>query len=166
MKKQPISIPKLISFIVVVCFCIGLAVWFSPIFSGKREYYEAKAQGKTIDVVFENGKLVIKAEVATSNDDLARGLSDRDSLSAGFGMLFDLGAPAKETTFWMNKMEFDLDMIWILNGKIVGIDRSVPFPKKNEQPALIKSPGRVTHVLEITPGQSGFLNVGDPVLFR
>lgn len=164
MDKQPLSIPKLISFFVLSLFCIGLVVWFSPLFSGKREYFEAKTQGHTSDVLI--GNLKIKAEVVKNPQDLAEGLSHRNSLSSGYGMLFDLGSPAKPVSFWMKEMRFNLDMIWINDGKVVGIDRNIPYPKSSEPPMMKDSPGNVQYVLEIIPGQTQGVEVGAPVTFR
>lgn len=122
--------------------------------------------GKTAEVVLGNGKLTIKAEVKKSQKELARGLSERSALARGYGMLFDLGASTEGVSFWMKDMRFDLDMIWINDGKIVGISRNVPFPHANEQPVVIDSPGVVNFVLELIPGQTDKLQIGDRVLFR
>lgn len=160
MDKQP-QITKLLSLSLMGLFLLGIVVWFSPIFNGKREYYEAKATGETADI--QIGTLKIKAEVVKSERDMAEGLSHRNSLAKGYGMLFNLGS-AQTISFWMKDMQFNLDMIWIANSQVVGIDRNIPYPKKNEYPLIKKSPGEVQYVLEVMPGQTQGIAIGD--IFR
>lgn len=83
----------------------------------------------------------------------SRGLSgvQLDQLNAE-GMLFQFDSP-KERTFWMKGMKFDLDVVWMKEGKIVKIDRNVPAPKNGEDPVYMRStPLQVDQVLELPAG--------------
>ena len=53
-----------------------------------------------------------KLEPAATNDKRLRGLSGRDSLPDGTGMLFIFDRPS-EQCMWMKDMKFSIDMMWL-----------------------------------------------------
>lgn len=53
-----------------------------------------------------------KLEVADSADERERGLSFRDELPAGQGLLFVFESP-EPACIWMKDMNFDIDIIWV-----------------------------------------------------
>lgn len=97
------------------------------------------------------GDQVLSVEVVQTPADIEQGLSDRTEIGAD-GMLFVL--PQRSTpSFWMLRMQFALDMIWIDNGQIVQIDRNVPPPSETSGIPTIVTPRQpVTHVLEVPAG--------------
>lgn len=107
-----------------------------------------------------------KVEIADTVYLRSQGLSGRESLPADAGMLFVFDAPAVRT-FWMKGMKFPLDIIWIQNNRIVGIEKNVP-PEPGKSVFSLKmytSPEAVDRVLEINAGlweRYGF-EVGDRV---
>jgi uncharacterized membrane protein (UPF0127 family) len=70
---------------------------------------------------------VIRAEVAATGSTRKNGLSGRQSLGAGEGMLF-LFPLADRYPFWMIDMEFPIDIIWIRGRTVVDIAANVPPP--------------------------------------
>lgn len=54
----------------------------------------------------------------------AKGLGGRDSLSWDHGMLFRYPEPGFPG-FWMKDMRFDIDIVWIRDGRIVDISHRV-----------------------------------------
>jgi uncharacterized protein len=70
------------------------------------------------------------------------------------GMLFVF--PDQEVRhFWMKGMQFPLDVVWIKDGKIVGVDRDIPAPAKGEEPVRMSSqPVSVDMVLELPAGDA------------
>lgn len=78
-------------------------------------------------------------------------------------MYFELGE-RRQVTFWMKEMHFPLDIIWIDNGKIVGIEKNAPIPTSVNIPTF-PSPTQVTNVLEVNAGFSdkNNLKTGDKV---
>ena len=113
------------------------------------------------------GNNVFEIEVASTVGQQAKGLSFRDSLDRTRGMLFDFG---KETTptFWMMGMRFPLDIIWIKDGKVVGIEKNAAAPTPDTPETALKlynAPGPINMVLEINAGLCDELgiNVGDEV---
>lgn len=106
-----------------------------------------------------NGRTFIVRQVS-SQSRLEKGLGGQKSLCQRCGMLFNFPAKAK-LDFWMKDMQFDLDIIWISDGRIVAIEKDIPYDSEKTF-----SPGtEADKVLEINAGISekfDFL-VGDPV---
>ena len=67
--------------------------------------------------------------------------------------------------FWMLRMHFDLDMIWLKQGKVVGITTDIPHPQDSNERNLPRysSPTEVDWVLEVPAGSAKKwqLQVGD-----
>lgn len=110
-------------------------------------------------VVFENGRSVL-IEIADTEMERRIGLSDRDYLEAGTGLLF-VHDVREVPSYWMKGMRFSIDFIWIDNGEIVDLTQNAP----PEDPAITYySPSSpITHVLEVNAGfiEEYDLSVGD-----
>ncbi len=123
------------------------------------------------DVINNNQKSVtinnkeIKVEVAKTNEERAKGLSGRDSLEADSGMLFIFNN--QKPIFWMKDTKVALDIIWINDLKIVGINKDVqPEPGVSEDKLKkYPAPEEIDLVLEVSAGYSDKNNikVGDNV---
>lgn len=75
------------------------------------------------------------------------------------GMLFVFVEPEVQH-FWMQRMRFDLDVLWIKGDQIVAISRSVPAPRPGEEPATMTSqPVPVDRVLELPAGKAQELGI-------
>lgn len=95
----------------------------------------------------------LQVEVRRTPEELAQGLSGRNQVK-GDGMLFVLPTRSKPS-FWMKDMQFDLDMIWINEGKVVEITANVPAPPPGTPDRALPaySPQQVVdHVLEVPAG--------------
>jgi len=77
---------------------------------------EATLRGRTFQI-----------EVADTPAKRELGLGERDGLPEGHGMYFPFGA-SQRWVFWMKGMRFPIDIVWISEGKVVGIEHSVPPP--------------------------------------
>jgi len=93
------------------------------------------------------GQVKVKAEVVQSPPKLYLGLSHRKELPEGQGMLFVM-PPKRVQRFCMRDMQFPLDFIWLVPGKVAGLARNVPA----DYQGAINSPEPVTHVLEVPAG--------------
>jgi uncharacterized membrane protein (UPF0127 family) len=94
----------------------------------------------------------VAAEVVVSAADQARGLGYRDSLEWNHGMLFPYESPGFRS-FWMKGMRFDIDIVWILDGRIVGIHHRVPRVEAQEGPwPPVGTDSMVDQVLEVPAG--------------
>jgi uncharacterized membrane protein (UPF0127 family) len=95
---------------------------------------------------------VVSIEIARTPAQQVQGLSDRASLDWNRGMLF-VYDEANFQSFWMRRMHFDIDIVWIRGGRIVGIEHFVPYPRENPlRPATRTSPELTDRVLEVPAG--------------
>lgn len=114
------------------------------------------------------GGKTINVTLADSDEEKIKGLSGTTFLPGDSGMLFSYADNKASPKFWMKGMLIPLDIIWIANGKIVSLDRSVPVPDKGTPDAklqIYQSPVPVDYVLEVNSGFSSLNNieVGDSV---
>lgn len=122
---------------------------------------------KTNGPIVEIGQTQIPVELATSSEAIQKGLSGRPSLDKDKGLLFIFSKPYKYR-FWMPDMNFPIDIIWINNGKIVEISKSVTNKFDPAKPVFYAPQEPAQYVLEVNAGfsdQKGF-SVGDSVLFK
>lgn len=110
----------------------------------------------------------IYVEVVNTDETRTLGLSGRESLSEGTGMLFDFtNTNVTKPSFWMKDMKFAIDIVWINNSKIIGITPNVPAPTDNQNLPTYPPPSNITHVLELPSGyaEKANIKVGDTVKF-
>ena len=98
----------------------------------------------------------IEVEIAKTEEERTKGLSDRDSIGNFQGMIFVFPQKDVTPTFWMKDMKFPIDIIWINDNKIVKIDKNIDYPKgqTKESLPLYKPPSPVDYVLEVKAGFS------------
>lgn len=89
----------------------------------------------------------IKVEIADTPEKKIKGLSNRESLATTSGMLF-VFEDSNYRNFWMKEMKFPIDIIWINNSIVVGIDKNAPTPTIDSIP-VFKSPRPIDAVLEV-----------------
>ncbi len=79
-----------------------------------------KRDCRTTKIVLPNGTQKIEAELAITQTEQTKGLSERSTLAPDHGMLFVFPSSAIYT-FWMKNTLIPLDIIWLENKKIVEI---------------------------------------------
>lgn len=145
---------------------IGAAVFFG--LSGKDR---VNLSAQTIDsarAVVEIANKEFVAETAMTVEEHGQGLSGRQSLNEGAGMLF-VFEPEQNVSFWMHDMRFSLDMIFIRDSRVIAIERNVPVPNEPIDPDKLPrySPNQpVSHVLEVNAGEATGIKIGDTVNIR
>lgn len=118
-----------------------------------------------IQVIEVNGERLI-LEVVRTSEQHALGLSGRERLPAGQGMLFAFAAKDRYG-FWMKEMRFPLDIIWIEGKTIVGIEYGIPAPTlSTELPALVRPHQPVDRVLEVSAGEADRLHLKEGMKFE
>lgn len=143
--------------VIVFISCVGILIKKSDSLkthSSEINYKEVKIKN-----------ILIKAEVAQSEDERKKGLSGRDNLAPDSGMLFVLGTKT-QPTFWMKGMKIPLDIIWIDDNKIVKIDKNIPSPQidtPDDKLELYQSKQPVDYVLEVNAGfcDQNKIQIGD-----
>jgi uncharacterized membrane protein (UPF0127 family) len=153
MKKHSI----LISIIIV---CVALLGLYFLTENGSKEENISKDKGEAMLV----GDKKIKVEIADTEEERTLGLSGRNSLCAGCGMLFSFAQRGKYS-FWMKDMNFDLDMLWIDGSRVIQIDKNIPHAGGTSEIRFPQAP--VDKVLEINAGKSDDLGIriGDEAKF-
>jgi len=104
-----------------------------------------------------------QVEIAQTVEDQTRGLSGRSALKPGEGMLFKIDPPAV-TGFWMYKMSFPLDIIWIKGGRVVGTSLNLPVPDSDTPADLLPvyyPPSEIDYALEVNAGEADIFKAGD-----
>ena len=110
-------------------------------------------------------------EVAVTPEQHRQGLSDRESLSAGTGMLFVFESP-RSLRFWMVRMQFPLDFVWIGDDcTVADITPDVPAPEPGtpESELMLYRPSApILYNLEVNADTAApyGIRVGDAVRFR
>ena len=116
------------------------------------------------------GDAEFAVEVFRSPRDKARGLSGRESLEPGTGVLF-VYAPGQVPEFWMKGMRFDLDFVWIGGDcTVVDVTERVPRPDHGTPDTSLQrysAPASAAYNLEINAGEAGSAAIrpGDRVGF-
>lgn len=117
----------------------------------KNKISQVKTSAKAVEI----NNIKIDIEVAKTNEERSRGLSNRTNLPEDSGMVFIFDKDTRPT-FWMKDTKIPLDLIWINDNKIVGIDKNVQ-PEPNVSDAKLKrypSPSAIDYVLEVNGGVS------------
>lgn len=104
----------------IAALALALVAWLAAACPGDGEATLPRGrvtiQGRTIEV-----------DVARTGADRARGLSGRNELAAGRGMLFLHDAPGRHA-YWMKDMRFAIDILWLRDGRVVDVAHRVPPP--------------------------------------
>jgi uncharacterized protein len=103
----------------------------------------------------------VLAEVVSTPEKLYLGLSHRQELPEGRGMLFLMGSTARHT-FCMRDMRCAIDIIWIADGKVTGLHPGL----SPDDTGSFQAPAPVPLVLEVPAGfaRRHGIKVGDPVV--
>lgn len=113
------------------------------------------------------GETRVNFKPAKTSEEITLGLGGTTHLDDYEGMLFYLAANTN-TSFWMKDMLIPIDIIWINDGKVTGIEKSVePQPDTPDYKLeLYPSPGGVDYVLEVNAGFSkkNNIKVGDKMI--
>jgi hypothetical protein len=130
----------------------------------------ADGGGETIDVRVGD-RLSIDADLARTAAERDLGLGNRDSLARDRGMLFVFAQPGRHV-FWMHRMRFALDFIWISEDRrVVQVTENVPPPEPGTATGDLPryAPDQpVRYVLEVSAGVAAEAGVrpGDVVSFE
>ncbi|MFA6431418.1 MAG: DUF167 family protein [Candidatus Margulisiibacteriota bacterium] len=135
---------------------IGLSI-FSAAAWGSQKIYPWQAQIGTKSYLLE---------VSDTSPARAKGLSDRKKIDRDKGMLFVYEVPGRYG-FWMNKMFFPLDFVWVSGETVVDLTKNVPAPKNGKIESCAPKI-RCDKIIEINAGEIDLcgVKVGDKVVFR
>ena len=134
-------------------FFIFLFFW--PLFLKDGQYLNLELK----DNLFAVPKKTIKVRVVKDEENLSKGLSDRNNLSDGEsenieGMLFVLPS-RKIANFWMKDMKFNIDICWIKDKSLFTCERNAQaneIDQETNELRIFNSKLPVEMVLETEPG--------------
>lgn len=139
-----------------ILLAIGAAIIFVSFYlfltkPAPERYQTNNLQPTTNDQILKIGDSIIKIELADTPDKISLGLSGRESLEKGSGMLFIMPTSAKHG-FWMKNMNFPIDIIWIDDTWVVaGVERNA---QPESYPETFAPDSPVKYVLEVPAGTS------------
>ena len=113
------------------------------------------------------GDATIEVEIADTNVARVQGLSGREFLDENRGVLF-IFPDSRRQSFWMKEMKFDLDMIFINEGRVIEVYEQVPAPIEGQEDGReikVVTKGEADMVLEVNSGwvRENGIKVGDKV---
>ncbi|MCC6711656.1 MAG: DUF192 domain-containing protein [Candidatus Pacebacteria bacterium] len=130
-------------FLVIGCFCAYLFFRSKSFTPGLLNVSDGEVISWQLD-----GKS-FKVKVVTNQASIEKGLGGIKEFVEADGMLFVFPGKTKPI-FWMKGMQFAIDLYWIRDGQIIGVEKNI-LPPESETTDLVKyySPGEVDMVLEI-----------------
>lgn len=140
---------------------IGLAIIFGTVFL----FFKYQTINKSEIKIIKIGDTRLRVEIADTFETRTKGLSGRESLPDGRGVLFVFDKPDKYG-FWMKNMNFAIDIIWIDESfEVVGIREKLT---PETFPEIFYPPRRVKYVLELPAGfsQNQGIDIGSMMYFE
>ena len=96
----------------------------------------------------------VQVELARTRAEQVQGLSDRPELAWGRGMLFQYPT-ATFQRYWMKRMHFAIDLVWIRDGRLVSVTHQAPPAPADARDSELPTYGPrelVDSVLEVPAG--------------
>lgn len=131
-----------------VLTCIFLAAIFIP------NYLKPCANFNQASLQVPNQ--ILSVALATTPEQQSKGLGGCKEVPQKSGMYF-VFATQEERTFWMKDMLISIDIIWIQDGKVVGVEKNVPnLPRLTPESDLPRYASQVPvdAVLEVGAGMA------------
>ena len=125
-----------------VFFLIALAIVYPRM---------VNAPTKLEEMALRIGKASLVVEIADTRQAQSLGLSNRDFLGNDQGMLFRYSKSAMRS-FWMKGMRFPIDVLWILDGAVVGFNENIPFQSDDGEIVRFASNAPSDAALEVNAG--------------
>lgn len=102
-------------------------------------------------------------EIARTGAQIRDGLSGRDQLPAGHGMLFEFDGTSEQQV-WMPEMNFAIDIAWIADGSVLRVDTLQPCTLPDQDHCRKwTSPAPVDALLEVPADALDGVEAGDQV---
>jgi len=110
------------------------------------------------------GNAELSVFVADTQEKRTQGLMNVSEFEADSGMLF-IFPNASLRTFWNKNTLLPLDLIWISDGKVVGVSNLPSISQSNNQIVSVPSPRAIDQVVEVNAGwvSAHGIGVGDDI---
>lgn len=156
---------SIITIIVIALFLVLTATAYSFYYNIKGDaLYQDDAVRGVVSIETDNRRIMLDVEVADTESKKEQGLSGRDDLEYGRGMLFPYDNEG-HYYFWMKDMNFSIDIIWINNGKIIDITSDY---EPSTYPGSVTSSDKASSILELKSGsvEQYDLEIGNSINIR
>ncbi|MCG6896212.1 MAG: DUF192 domain-containing protein [Thiocapsa sp.] len=146
-----------------VAAALAAAIW-ALLGTASGDATSMRPQHLPISAEAEIGGQTILLEVPRTAEERALGLMFRQPLANDRGMLFS-NHPARPVRMWMKNVPVPLDMVFIHEGRVVGLLEQVPPCAETPCPIYGLGTRPVDHVLELRGGRIAELGLqpGDPI---
>lgn len=150
--------------VVAVIIVIGVYILATGVLSRKQIVDHTPVAHTDTSPRVQIGATIIPVEIAKGATAVQKGLSGRLSLASDTGMFFIFKNPGIYS-FWMPQMHFPIDIIWIADGRVVGIEHEVSNEFNPLHPRTYTPPEPVKYVLEVNAGFANAkgIQIGDAV---
>lgn len=128
--------------IIIIIFFLLLSLIFYSYY-----YYLLNNEKRAYIKINEHG---FDARVADNYFTKERGLSGKTRISSEEAMLF-VFEKKDYYSFWMKGMNFPIDIIWINDDRIIGLEKNVPVPR-NDKIFVYRSDEVINFALELNAG--------------
>lgn len=167
--KRPLRTIHLLIFFLSVVFAILV------VYAGVQ-YFVVDGEEATVITTLPAGQGILNlgeheliVEIADTDISRTQGLSGRTEIGAD-GMLF-IFPQDTQPGFWMKDMQFDLDFIWIKDGKVVQVMTDIPKPDPGQPLTSLPTymPDQlIDSMLEVPAGfvEQYQIQVGDQAVLR
>lgn len=126
-------------------------------------YVQTRPQDLPVTHILTKSDRTFKLEVASTPEQLQKGLKFRSSLNGERGMLFNLGGEIYNVPFWMYKVNFPLDIFYLKDNVVTtAVYNAEPCHKT---PCPIYKGKVASQVLELVRGAAN-IKVGDRLNIR
>ena len=158
----------LLPILVVVVFIISVGLLTQRVQDGKLAFPETRNNQTLEKEEIKIEDSTISVEIVKTEIQRRQGLSGKENLPEGEGMLFIFESKNIQPPFWMKDMKFAIDIIWIDDDKIVQIDKDIqpPEPGASDNKLVLYTPNQpIDYVLEVNAGfsEENKIKVGDSV---
>jgi len=135
--------------LIAIALLLGLIIASSIIFKPEEVIRLSKLSDHEV-VTGDMFGTTLTVEVVNTPQSIGTGLGNKDSFEQD-GMLFVFGR-LSQPVFWMKGMKFPIDLYWIRDMKIIGVDENLQPPAEGTPDTDIEKyvfPEEVDMVLEI-----------------
>ena len=153
-------------YLILVLILFGAVVWWTqnPTDSYMTPTAEVGVKWDFPYVQINNTKIPV--ELAQTEAEVQKGLSGRASLDAEKGLLFIFSKP-DYYRFWMPDMNFPIDIVWIVEGEVIGIHENISNRFDPKNPKFYTPPRPINRVLELNAGfAKKNIKAGDKIIFN
>ncbi len=134
-------------------------VFLFVVFLFESALFSGKIGGESVVI----GGVEIRVDIADDAQERERGLSGRETLEEGKGMLF-IFEKSGFWGFWMKDMLFSIDIIWVGDDmKVVHVEENI---SPETYPVVFTPPQEARYVLEVRSGFTRAEGIGEGALLE